>query len=143
MYVSTILETKGSDVHTVDPEATLADAAARMTEARIGALVVSDDGARLMGILSERDIVRAIAARGPEALGEPVASFMSRNVITCTPEDTLDMLRAIMTERRFRHLPVVEDGAMVGIISIGDVVKYRIEEIEKEANDMRSMIAGG
>jgi CBS domain-containing protein len=143
MLVSVILQDKGSNVHTIVPTTTLADATRRMAEVGVGALIVGDAGRPVAGILSERDVVRMIAERGPEILGEPAEAHMSHPVITCGQDDTIADLMQLMTDRRVRHLPVVENGALTGIISIGDVVKARIGEIEREAEEMRTMIAGG
>ena len=143
MYVSAILKSKGSSVHTIAPEASLADAARQMTQTKVGALVVSADGNTIDGILSERDIVASTAEQGPGALDDRIAAHMSRDVVTCKLDDTLAHLMQVMTVRRIRHLPVVEDDKLIGIVSIGDVVKNRMEEIEKEADEMRHMISGG
>ena len=107
----------------------------------IGALLVSEDGRRVAGILSERDIVHALAEQGAALLAMPVDRLMTRKVITCVPEDTVSELMARMTQHRFRHLPVVKDGTLIGIVSIGDLVKNRIEEVEFEADSLRSFIA--
>ncbi len=107
----------------------------------IGALLVSEDGRQVAGILSERDIVHALAEQGAALLALPVERLMTRKVVTCVPEDTVSELMARMTQHRFRHLPVVKDGTLIGIVSIGDLVKNRIEEVEFEANSLRSFIA--
>ena len=141
MTVKAILSRKGSDVVTIAPSATLSDAVRSLAEHRIGAIVITGAGDRVSGILSERDIVRTLAARGPAALDEQVGSVMTRDVVTCTCQETVIDIMERMTARRFRHLPVVEQSRLVGIISIGDVVKRRVEEIEKESNALREYIA--
>lgn len=128
-------------VITVKPEETIAAAAAVLARNRIGAVIVSRDDAIVDGILSERDIVRCLATEGGAALEKPVSALMTPEVIACQPDDTaLDVLGK-MTDRRFRHMPVVEDGRMIGVISIGDVVKARIGEIEHENDALTGMIA--
>lgn len=140
MYVSTILSSKGGDVVTVEPNATVGQAVALLAEKTIGVVVVSSDGKSAEGILSERDIVRALAVHH-SLENIAVSALMSRDVISCAPDDTIAELMALMTERRIRHLPVVEDGALAGIISIGDVVKYRLAEIEGETAALRDYVA--
>jgi CBS domain-containing protein len=142
MKVRDILAHKGRSVVTVRPETTVATVVHRLALERIGALVVSDDGARVLGIISERDIVRMLAERGAEILATDlhVEGIMTRHVLTCTQDDSVKELMSIMTQRRIRHLPVVEDGRMIGIVSIGDVVKNRVEEVELEANVLREYI---
>lgn len=142
MKVRDILAHKGSAVVTVRPDTTVATAIHRLMLERIGALVVSDDGVRVLGIVSERDIVRVVAERGADALAPDltVEEMMTRNVLTCGLEDTVKDLMTTMTQRRIRHLPVVENGKLVGIVSIGDVVKNRLEEVELEANVLREYI---
>jgi CBS domain-containing protein len=141
MNVESILRNKGTRVTTIAPDARIVDAVAALHRHKIGALVVSRDDTDVEGILSERDIVDAIADHGARALDLPVAEVMSRHVITCRRDDTIAELAAQMTERRIRHLPVLEDRKLVGIISIGDVVKNRIDEVEYEASSMREFIA--
>ncbi|NNG02780.1 MAG: CBS domain-containing protein [Inquilinus sp.] len=141
MNVEMILKTKGNDVVTTKPDSTLADVAATLTERKIGALVVSPDAKRVAGIVSERDIVRAIADKGVAALKMPVAEAMTRKVSTCTRADSVEKLMTTMSQGRFRHLPVVEDGKLCGMISIGDVVKFRLEEVEHEAEVLREFIS--
>jgi CBS domain-containing protein len=142
MKVRDILAHKGSAVVTVRPDTTVATAIHRLMLERIGALVVSDDGVRVLGIVSERDIVRVVAERGADALAPDltVEAMMTRNVLTCGLEDSVKDLMTTMTQRRIRHLPVVENGRLVGIVSIGDVVKNRLEEVELEANVLREYI---
>ena len=141
MDVASILRTKGSSVATASPEATITDIAARLKQEKIGALVVSDDGVKVLGIISERDIVRGLADHGPNLLEKRADDLMTAEVFTCTPNDTTGDLMAVMTERRIRHIPVTEDGALCGIVSIGDVVKDRLDEIEREANALRDYVA--
>jgi CBS domain-containing protein len=142
MNVETILRAKGREVATIAPEARVGDAVRRLASEGIGALVVSTDGSTVAGIISERDIVRALADRGAALLQERVGDLMTRRVHTATPEDAIEDLMGMMTQKRIRHLPVVRDGALCGIVSIGDVVKNRLDEIEFEASSLRSMIAG-
>ena len=143
MNVQSILSAKGSEVATIRPGATLADATAQLRERGFGALVASDDGASLDGIVSERDIVRALAADGTGALERDVASVMSADVVTCAPNDPVEVLMAMMTERRIRHLPVLDaGGAIAGMISIGDVVKFRLEQLERENSQLHDYIRG-
>lgn len=139
MKVRGILDAKGRDVVTIRPDATIATAVHRLALERVGALVVSEDGIRIAGILSERDIVGALAGEGADLLstGRHVADLMTRHVVTCGPDDTVKQLMAEMTRRRIRHLPVVEGGRIAGIVSIGDVVKSRLEEVEMEATVLR------
>jgi CBS domain-containing protein len=144
MNVQSILGTKGTEVATVSQGASLADAAARLRDLGIGALVVSDDAAHINGILSERDIVRALAAHGASALGRTVGSVMSTDVVTCACGDSVEALMASMTDRRIRHLPVVDDDrALVGIVSIGDVVKARLSQLEHENAALAGYITQG
>lgn len=133
MNVQSILRVKGSDVATVRQQASLADAAAQLRDRSVGALVVSDDGRHIDGIVSERDVVRALAAHGAGALGRTVASAMSATVVTCVADDSVETLMSSMTDRRIRHLPVVDgDGLLTGIVSIGDVVKARLAQLQTE-----------
>jgi CBS domain-containing protein len=141
MTVEHILRNKGRSVVTIEPNRTLAEAALLLAERKIGAVVVSDTFRPVLGILSERDIVRAIATRGPSALQEPVSRSMTEKVITCTGQSAINQVMEIMTDGRFRHVPVIEDGSLVGIVSIGDVVKHRLAEVEAETMAMRDYIA--
>ena len=143
MNVAAILSAKGRSVVTARATATLEDIARQLAAKRIGAIVVVGAQGRIEGIVSERDIIRAVAERGTRSLGEPVSSSMTRAVQTCDVADTLDELMSRMTAGRFRHLPVVEDGALVGIVSIGDVVKHHIAEVEMEASALRGYIVAG
>jgi CBS domain-containing protein len=142
MNVETILRNKGNRVATIRPDATVAAAVDLLKRERIGAVVVSEDGERVDGILSERDIVIALAEHGEDLLSRPVDQIMTRTVITCDPGDSVGKLMAEMTNRRIRHFPVVADGRLCGIVSIGDLVKNRLDEVEFEANSLRSFIAG-
>lgn len=141
MTVEHILRTKGRDVVMIEPTRTLAEAAQLLAERKIGAVIVGDVFRPVMGILSERDIVRAVAARGGGALQEPVSQLMTHKVVTCTGQSAITEVMEIMTEGKFRHLPVVEGGRLVGLVSIGDVVKHRVAEIEAETRAMRDYIA--
>lgn len=143
MLVATIIHEKGSNVATISPRATLTDAASELRLRSVGALVVSSDGRSIEGIISERDIVRRLAERGQAALAESVASVMTTEVRTCGPDDTCDDLMRVMTEHRMRHLPVMVDGTLAGIVSIGDVVKHRVEELEQEARTLHDYITTG
>ena len=141
MIVNRILSLKGREVVTIGPERSLSEAAKVLSERRIGALLVIDGKRPVSGIISERDIVRAIAVHGPQALDEPVSRFMTEKVLTCTGETSINDVMELMTQQKFRHVPVVEGGRLLGIISIGDVVKLRLEEVEGEAQAIREYIA--
>jgi CBS domain-containing protein len=143
MNVETILRDKGDWVATIRPDATIAAAIDMLNRERVGALVVSEDGGEVAGVLSERDIVRALGRHGEDLLSRAVEDIMTRDVITCEPGDTVGELMSEMTNRRIRHLPVVVEGRLRGIVSIGDVVKNRLDEVEFEASSLRSFIAGG
>ncbi len=142
MAVSHILSVKGRNVFTVRPTDTVNAVAKILGEKRIGAVVVTDDEGRIAGIVSERDVVRHIAADGAEVLQKPASTIMTKNVMTCQDGDSEQDLMAVMTAKRIRHLPVVSQGKLNGMISIGDVVKFRIEAIEREAENMKAYIAG-
>ena len=137
MKVSTILKAKGDKVVTIRPESTVAIVVQQLRADRIGAIVVCEEAGVILGIISERDIVNGLAERGAEILSCGVSEFMSRSVVTCTPDDTVKQIMALMTYRRVRHLPVVDGGRLRGIVSIGDVVKNRLDELELEANVLR------
>ena len=143
MLVSHILREKGRDIVAISPESTLYDAANVLTRNRIGALLVQDGRGGLAGILSERDIVRALAAAGSAALTRTVAEGMTEDVATCEETDTIAEIMETMTRCRFRHMPVVENNRVIGIISIGDVVKTRIAETVREAQALKEYIAAG
>ena len=132
MQIGQVLRHKGHEVATIDGSRSVRDALAELTERGIGALVVSGDGRRIDGILSERDIARGLHERGAGLLGDPVSSVMTADVHTCVPGASVPDLARLMTDQRVRHVPVVEDGALVGIVSIGDVVKARLDELEEE-----------
>ena len=142
MLAEQILQRKGRDVSTIPPDATVRAAAEALAEANVGALVVSPDGAALAGIVSERDIVRRLAADGPPLLDQPVSTIMQAEVRTCSCSDTVDQLMELMTQHRIRHLPVVEEDALAGIISIGDVVKTRVDELVTEKDQLVDYIRG-
>lgn len=139
MNVNSILQSKGSAVATIEPTATMAAATALLAEKRIGALVVTGAEGRVVGILSERDVVRAMA-KGDGAMKTPLSEVMTRKVVTCRANDSITTIMEQMTAGKFRHLPVVEDGRLVGIVSIGDVVKHRLWELEQEQNALRDYI---
>lgn len=136
MRISALLEEKGSAVVTISGDATVAEAVAELDRHRIGALVVSVDGVHIDGIVSERDVVRGLAAQQGELLGQPVRTIMTAIVVTCSPEEQVDSLMTTMTNHRVRHVPVVVDGELLGIVSIGDVVKSRIGELEKDRKEL-------
>jgi CBS domain-containing protein len=140
MTVSTILAEKGREVVTIEPGASLADAAQLLAEKRIGAALIVGADRRIAGIISERDIVRAFAARGAAVLDEPVSRAMTREVETCNESETISSIMERMTAGKFRHVPVVEQGRLAGIVSIGDVVKHRLHEMERESAAMRDYI---
>ena len=140
--VSVLLERKGRRVATIHPDATLADAAAELARHDVGALVVAPDGAEVHGVVSERDLARALARLGSACGDEPVRAVMAEEVVACGPDTTVDQLSALMTQQRVRHVPVLEAGMLVGIVSIGDVVKSRMDELEVEAASLASYVHG-
>jgi len=140
MKVSDILAAKGREVVVIEPTTNLQSAAKLLSSRKIGVVVILGAGGRISGILSERDIVRAVSEHGPSALDLPVGQAMTRDVATCSEDDTCAEIMERMTTRKFRHLPVVRDSQMVGLVSIGDVVKQRVEEIERESEAMRDYI---
>jgi CBS domain-containing protein len=140
MNVKAILSAKGGGVVTIEPNVTLEAAATVLAKHRIGALVVLGADQRVIGILSERDIVRSLAELGASALAMPLAQVMTRKVVTCSESETVAAIMELMTTGKFRHVPVIEQDRMVGIISIGDVVKYRLTEIETESAALRDYI---
>lgn len=143
MIVQQILKSKGDDaVFTVTPDTKISEAAQILAEKRIGGLVVSSDGTKAEGILSERDIVRSLALRGAVCLQERVDDMMTRNPVCCTKNDSADTVLARMTDGRFRHLPVVDGERLVGIVTIGDVVKARLQELAMEKSALEGMIMG-
>ena len=141
MTVATILATKSRDVVTIEPSASLAAAATLLAEKRIGAVLILGADRRIVGILSERDIVRAIGERGADVLGDPVSVAMTRNVSTCNETELVSSIMERMSVGKFRHIPVVDQGQPVGMISIGDVVKYRLQAIERDSAAMRDYIS--
>lgn len=142
MLISHLLQRKGGSVATVAPDTTIEDAVAALAAHRVGALVVSSDGVSVDGILSERDVVRGLAAHGPSTMNMIAADLMTAEVVTCSREATTEQLMAEMTARRFRHVPVTEDDRLVGIVSIGDVVNARVRELETEAEQLNNYITG-
>lgn len=142
MLVTEILKDKGDAVFSVSPGQTLVEACQEMHARKIGAVVVCDSD-RVVGVLSERDVVRVVSRSGPAALSEPVSSHMTREVVFAEPAETVTMLMGRMTDRRIRHLPVLKDKRLIGVISIGDVVKCQIEEATREAESLRTYIAAG
>ncbi len=142
MTVNHILKEKGTEIVSAQPDMPLLDVAAMLAERRIGAVLIVEVNGKVAGIISERDVVRAVAERSGDLTGARVADFMTRDLITCTPDDTLDQLMSLMTEGRVRHLPVMDNGKLCGLISIGDVVKHRIAEVEFEAEEMKRYISG-
>ncbi len=140
MIVKQILAAKGGDIVHIEPTANLAAAVQLLAQRRIGALLVLGADHRIVGILSERDIVRVLADRGPSVLQEPVGQVMTRNVTTCSEDDTIATIMERMTAGKFRHLPVVDQNRLLGLISIGDVVKHRVQEIEHESAALQDYI---
>jgi CBS domain-containing protein len=140
MTVRAILDTKGHQVEGIQPGATLSAAVKLLGEKKIGAVLVLNVAGRIEGILSERDIVRVLSERGASVLAEPVSNVMTRKVVSCRQSDTVSGIMEMMTLGKFRHLPVVEDGKVVGLISIGDVVKWRVREYETEQEALREYI---
>jgi CBS domain-containing protein len=143
MTVAWILKQKGRNVISAMPDTLVGHAVSLLERHNIGAVVVVDEQNRVQGIVSERDIVRILATEGPGALVEPVAGHMTRNVVVCTEHHSIDWLMEQMTMRRFRHIPVAENGRLAGIVSIGDVVKHKLAMAESEAAQMRQYIAAG
>lgn len=142
MTVAHILASKPNEIIGLNPSSTLLEVSELLAERRIGAILLLNDDESIAGIISERDIVRALAKHGAEAISETAAAFMTRKLITCKPEDTTDQVMSIMTDGRVRHLPVMSGKKLVGFISIGDVVKHRIAEVEHEAEEMKRYISG-
>ncbi len=143
MLVTQLLNAKGRQVFTASPEDTLSAIAALLYSRKVGAFVVSDRVGRVVGIVSERDIVRAIAQQGPESLSRPVSEIMTRDVISAGIDETVEVLLERMTDRRIRHLPVMEGTRLVGIVSIGDLVKAKITAVEHEAQTLKAYITAG
>ena len=142
MQVQAILNAKGADVVTIAPSATVKELAALLKERKFGAIVVSQTGKSIDGIVSERDIVHKLTDFGPKFLNVRVKEIMTRDVLTCSPNDSVDDCMEMMTGRRVRHLPVVQDGELAGLVSIGDIVKAKIEEIRVEAESLKQYIVG-
>ena len=143
MQVHHILRSKANDsVVTVASGTSISEAAKVLADKKIGSLVISDDGVAAIGILSERDIVRELAARGAGCLSENVEAYMTTKVVTCERKDEADKVLTLMTEGRFRHMPVVEDGKLVGLVTLGDVVKARLNELSMEKDALEGMIMG-
>lgn len=140
MRIADVVKRKGSEVVTVSPQATVAELLALLAEHRIGAVVVSDDGSAVHGIVSERDVVRHLHTDGAGLLDSPVSAIMTADVHTCTPEDSLEDMAGRMTERRIRHVPVVVDDSLAAIVSIGDIVKFRIDTLQAERDQLRDYI---
>lgn len=143
MNVAHILSQKGRDVLTTLPDVSLYDVARLLSDHGVGCVVVANENGEVVGIVSERDIIRAVAQLGLDVLQSPIESCMTKSVVSCRETDTIEQLMSEMTTHRFRHMPVVERGELVGIVSIGDVVKMRIAEAEMEAAAMRDYIATG
>jgi CBS domain-containing protein len=143
MNIAQILKAKGRAVATARPDSTISEIIAKLAQKRIGAIVIVGDSGEVVGILSERDVIRRLAERGSAALQEPASQSMTAAVISCQEASTLDELMELMTQGRFRHVPVIEDGALVGIVSIGDIVKHHIAEVEMEVTAMRGYFATG
>lgn len=142
MKIRTVLATKGMNMISISPERTLKEAIGILAQHNIGALLVLDDAKNMVGIVSERDIIRLIA-RDEQALGQPISSIMTSNVITGRPQDDLQSVLATMTQRRFRHLPIMDGDALIGIISIGDVVKAQMDEYQGEIDTLQTQIIEG
>ena len=140
MTVAAILSGKGHETITAQSSALLGEICETLAKHKIGAVVVCNGDNEIEGIISERDIVRVIGTQGPSALQLPVSGIMTKNVVTCTEENNINEVMARMTQGRFRHMPVVKDGKLTGVISIGDVVKFKIAQVELEAEQMRSYI---
>jgi CBS domain-containing protein len=141
MLISQLLAGKGTFVATVPPDTAINDVVKQLTEQNIGALVVSDDGNAIVGLVSERDVVAAISRFTAAILEEPVRTIMSTTVQTCRSEDAVESLMATMTDQRIRHIPVVDDGRLVGIVSIGDLVKARMDELERDRDALEHFIS--
>jgi CBS domain-containing protein len=141
MHVASILNDKGNAVVTMGPRSTVKEAIALMAQKRIGAVVVVGVERRVLGIFSERDVVRVLAQKGPEVMADELSRHMTSPVFTCTPLTSIDDIMHLMTTKKFRHVPVVENEALSGLVSIGDVVKFRLAEIETEHKAMRDYIA--
>ena len=137
MHVADILKVKGATVHTVRSDQSIERIAHRLRAERVGALIVSENGSTVDGIISERDLVYGLSEHGAAIMTMTAADLMTRGVVTCSPDDTISHVAKVMTQRRIRHLPVTEGRNLVGIVSVGDVVKYRLDELELETNVLR------
>jgi CBS domain-containing protein len=142
MRITDVLRGKGDFVATIGPDQPVSALLDALSEHRVGALVVSTDGRRVDGIVSERDVVRHLQAHGAGVLDRPVSAIMTTDVFTCTPEKHIEDMLQVMTDRRFRHVPVVVDGRMLGIVSIGDIVKHRLGELQTERDHLEAYITG-
>ncbi|QVQ51991.1 CBS domain-containing protein [Spiractinospora alimapuensis] len=140
MRIAEILRRKGDEVATARPHQSVADLVIDLRRYNIGAMVVRDEAETILGIVSERDVVRRLAEQGNDLLERPISAIMTRVVVTCDPDDTVDDLTLVMTERRIRHVPVVREGELVGIVSIGDVVKSRISQLEDDRRHLEAYI---
>ena len=143
MNIAQILKAKGRAVATARPDAMLSDIIDKLAQKKIGAIVIVGDSGEVVGIVSERDLIRQLAERGAAALKEPVSKTMTSAVVSCQETSTLDEMMEMMTQGRFRHVPVIEDGSLVGIVSIGDIVKHHVAEVEMEVTAMREYFATG
>ncbi len=143
MIIANILKVKGRSVATARPDDTVQEIAGRLAQKKIGAIVIVGGGGSVVGIISERDLIRVIAQRGADALSMPVSEVMTREVVVCSEATSVDDIMEMMTNGRFRHLPVVEENRLVGIVSIGDIVKHHIAEVELEVSAMRGYFATG
>ncbi|GJL92601.1 CBS domain-containing protein [Hyphococcus sp.] len=141
MKAKHILQSKGAEVFAVYPDDSISDAVSVLNEKNIGAVIVRDKGGEVVGILSERDVVRRLGQKGAEAMALRVSECMTADPFTCAPDETIDALMSKMTEKRIRHLPVTQEGRVIGVISIGDVVKRKIEETEREAAALKEYIS--
>jgi CBS domain-containing protein len=141
MKIRDVLQAKGSAVEVIGPDAPLGEVVARLGEKRIGALVVTDDTGDVAGIVSERDVVRSLAADGADALSRPVREIMSTPVTTCSMDDDVVSLMSLMTDRRIRHVPVVDGARLAGIVSIGDVVKSRVDQLEQDRKELLEYVS--
>ncbi len=141
MKLSEVLSTKGSEVYRLKSDNSIAEAATKLTEKKIGALLVEDNDGKIVGILSERDIVGGMGPHGADLHDVPISELMTTNLIKCTAQDTVLQAMAMMTDRRVRHLPVFDGDDLIGVISLGDLVKCRISEVQSEAEALRQYIA--
>ena len=143
MKVASILQAKGTRLVTMRPSQTIAAVVRRLRSEGIGAIILSEDGQRMLGMISEREIVHSLAVHGTELLDLPASELMLRSVVTCGPDDSVRAVMAAMTRHRVRHIPVMEDGRLRGIVSIGDVVKHRLDEVESETRVLRDAYIAG